>query len=236
MEERRIFTKEILATRLKKERQLINLTQEEVAMHADVARQTYSKWEQPDDNAVPDANKIALLCTIFDCDVGYLFGEYDTKKKAYTDIKNEIGLTQESIDILAKEKNRYFYYDPTELYQPFCLLDFLNFFITHIAEFNYYLLNYLIAIVDNTDANHYDNTDILGEISDDYQSALENIKSILYKKLLDQGKDELTARLIADRKVAMLNKAYAERIKNVETALSDEIIKIVKNFTQELEV
>ena len=45
---------------------------------------------------------IPKLCEIFDCDVGYLFGEYPTKKRDTADIQEATGLSEKSIETLKK--------------------------------------------------------------------------------------------------------------------------------------
>ena len=54
-------------------------------------------------------NDCVKLCNLFNCDIGHLLGEYETKKHIAADIQNETGLSEKAIDILKKNKR----YAPT---------------------------------------------------------------------------------------------------------------------------
>ena len=45
-------------------------------------------------------NTLIEMSKLFDCDIGYLLGEYDTKKRKITDIQNTIGLSESAIEQL----------------------------------------------------------------------------------------------------------------------------------------
>lgn len=53
-----------------------------------------SKWEQGT-NAVP-VEAIPALCATLDCDVGYLFGEYDERTRKHADACESTGLSEEA--------------------------------------------------------------------------------------------------------------------------------------------
>ena len=47
---------------------------------------------------------IYKLCEIFDCDIGYLMGEYKTKKHVVADVQKAIGLSEKAIETLIRFK------------------------------------------------------------------------------------------------------------------------------------
>ncbi len=67
-------------------------------------RQTVSGWE----NGVPIANLEVLrkLCEILDCDIGYLFGEYDSYHIKQAGIGERTGLEEFSIETLQRDKKK----------------------------------------------------------------------------------------------------------------------------------
>ena len=64
------------------------------------SKDTISDWENG--KRVPPLNKMLLMCKFFDCELGYLLGEYDCKTRAASDIQNITGLSEETINVLIK--------------------------------------------------------------------------------------------------------------------------------------
>lgn len=64
---------------------------------------TYKKWETAE-NAI-QLEWIPAICDVLDCDVGYLFGEYEEKKRESSDISAITGLSEKAIRNLSKLKN-----------------------------------------------------------------------------------------------------------------------------------
>lgn len=48
-----------------------------------------------------DCELLYILCDIFNCEMGYLLGEYDCKSGRNTDIQKEIGINEAAIDLLS---------------------------------------------------------------------------------------------------------------------------------------
>ena len=73
-----------------------NITQEDVAYELGVSRQSVSKWET--DQAIPDLDKIKMLCEYFNVSIGYLVND-DTDENVIKDevIKNEKNETSNKI-------------------------------------------------------------------------------------------------------------------------------------------
>lgn len=61
-----------------------------------MSRNTLSKIEQGKSSHF-DCELFLIMCDIFDCEMGYLLGEYDCKTGRDTDITKETGLNSESI-------------------------------------------------------------------------------------------------------------------------------------------
>ena len=65
-------------------------------------RQSYAKIENGDGNI--SFKHISKLLEMFECDIGYLMGEYPTKRRVASDIQNETGLSEKAIEALFKFK------------------------------------------------------------------------------------------------------------------------------------
>lgn len=89
-EQKKLSRKE-LAKKLSefKDRPIINSKQEEMS------EDRLKKWEYGE-NAI-NTEWIPLLCKALDCDVGYLFGEYEEKKREISDVCVITGLSERAI-------------------------------------------------------------------------------------------------------------------------------------------
>lgn len=84
-----------IGQRIKQLRKKRGYSQDYMAERLDCKRQTYAKLE--DGARKLSAEGFAKLCDILECDIGYLFGEYPTIRRATTDIQKETGLSEEAI-------------------------------------------------------------------------------------------------------------------------------------------
>lgn len=84
--------------RLKHERKNAQLTLESLAEIIHTSRQTISLWEKGASS--PSVHDLIKLCEVFECDFGYLVGEYDCRTRQATDIQAEIGLSEKAINKL----------------------------------------------------------------------------------------------------------------------------------------
>lgn len=94
--------------RLKKARRDKGLTQNGLSEKIGICRDTLVKWER--DAAFPDLKLAAELCKILDCDIGYLVGEYDTKKRMSDDLCSLTGLSEaaaKKLSELSTEEKSY---------------------------------------------------------------------------------------------------------------------------------
>lgn len=97
-------------------RQEKGLTQEELANELYIsARQTIGKWEKGEDGGIT-LQQLRSLCSLFNCEIGYIVGDYDTKHKATADASEETGLSNASVLSLSSDSK-------AKPYIP--LLDFL---------------------------------------------------------------------------------------------------------------
>ena len=74
---------------------LLDISEDVVGGHT---RKTIASWEKG--NPIPPLDTLLKMCEIFDCELGYLLCEHDTKTRAAADIQSEIGLSESSINIL----------------------------------------------------------------------------------------------------------------------------------------
>lgn len=88
----------IIGERIKNERNRENhkLTLDELAAKINVTRQTISKWEQGKGGG-PTVWDLQRMCDIFDCDYGYLIGDYECRTRIATDISDETGLSDQAV-------------------------------------------------------------------------------------------------------------------------------------------
>lgn len=88
-----------LGTRIKEQRKALGYNLEDLAPKIGISRQTLAKWENGQGNG-PTVNDLLRMCELFDCDFGYLVGEYTCKKREATDIQAETGLSDRGINSL----------------------------------------------------------------------------------------------------------------------------------------
>ena len=67
----------------------------DVGRTCEISAETFRKWESGQ-NAI-DILWLPAICDVGECDVGYLFGEYDTKRKEDSDICIRTGLSKEAV-------------------------------------------------------------------------------------------------------------------------------------------
>lgn len=105
------YSIEKIGSRIKAERKALGLSQGELAEKCNLSassRQTVGAWEQG--NLLPSVPDLLRLCSLFDCELGYLLGEYDRKTKQTTDIFLETGLSADAVSSLLclSERERAF--------------------------------------------------------------------------------------------------------------------------------
>lgn len=91
-----------IGERIRKERKALDETQDSFAEKHGISRGTVVSWEKGD--SCPSLQKMLDLCKEFNCEIGYLLGEYDCKTRQATDICRETGLSEEAVNILIECK------------------------------------------------------------------------------------------------------------------------------------
>lgn len=77
-------------------------TQEEFSKKIEISNAALKKYMSNGKNtSIPDIEIFDRMCTALECDYDYLMGEIDTPRKYIYDVKQVIGLSDESISILA---------------------------------------------------------------------------------------------------------------------------------------
>lgn len=97
-----MINKEKMLSRLKQLKDENNYTQEDLAVVLNTVRQTYSKYENGQSPIMLD--DAIKLCNFYDCDIGYLIGEYDTKKHIVADVCSVTGLSENAVEKLIQNK------------------------------------------------------------------------------------------------------------------------------------
>lgn len=137
-----------IADNLKRERKKMGVSQIELAnrlsalLGNEVAQNTISSWEQG--KTIPPADRLLALSHIFQCDCGYLLGDYDERTHNALEICRETGLSEASINNLCFLKKwglsdtarviDFLLFDSRERYSGHnyrSVLDLLNFFLSY---------------------------------------------------------------------------------------------------------
>lgn len=105
----------------KRARKGMGLTQEQFANKYHFTLASVKKWEQG--KATPEADTLALLCEIFNCDMSYLFNQIDLRTHDLQYVHDMTGLSHEAIEYLVGEK--------TDGYREM-RIKALNFFLTSV--------------------------------------------------------------------------------------------------------
>ena len=74
----------LIGERIRQRRKDFKMTQNQLAEKMGLDRSAISKWEKGT-QAIP-VYELHRLCQVLSCDVGYLFGDYDTPRKAISDL------------------------------------------------------------------------------------------------------------------------------------------------------
>lgn len=68
-----------------------------------ITQGTVSNWENG--NTLPSLDYLLAMSRIFDCDCGYLLGDYEERTHDATEICNATGLSEESVNLLCNSKS-----------------------------------------------------------------------------------------------------------------------------------
>lgn len=76
------------------------MTQSDLANEIGVSRQTIAKWEHGEIDQLLMGD-LLKLCNLFNCELGYILGEYNCRTRTATDIHKEICLSEVAISRLS---------------------------------------------------------------------------------------------------------------------------------------
>lgn len=157
---------------IKASRKKQGLSQEELANELYIsARQTIGKWEKGEDGGIT-LQQLRGLCSLFNCEIGYIVGDYDTKHKATADASEETGLSNASILSLSSNSK-------AKPYIP--LLDFL---LSDSGETGIYFLRLLSEYFYSIDSDTREDAISLLEI----QNTMNSLKTENKKRLTKHKK------------------------------------------------
>lgn len=87
--------KELVGTRIRQGREALGLSRKEFLLRiykSESSHKTLTAWENGE--RLPDLDSLALMADLFDCDIGYLLGDYKERHHITTDICKETGLSE----------------------------------------------------------------------------------------------------------------------------------------------
>lgn len=89
----------IIGTRIRKEREALGLNKKELLTRlymSEASHKTLTAWESG--LRLPDLDSIARMAELFDCDTGYLLGDYDERRRVTADVCKETGLSEGAVE------------------------------------------------------------------------------------------------------------------------------------------
>lgn len=106
------------------------------------SRQSVGAWENG--SRLPPINILLKMCKLFDCELGYLFCEYDCKTREKTDIKMATGLSEKSIQQLfifrkrTKDSDGFFFDSPiNSIIENDAFVELIEAIRKHVWSFNH---------------------------------------------------------------------------------------------------
>lgn len=73
---------------------------------AESSTKTLSAWEKGE--RIPDLDTLVIMSKVFQCDIGYLLGDYDTRRQKNAEICETTGLSESSVEFLRLVKDMGF--------------------------------------------------------------------------------------------------------------------------------
>ena len=102
----------LIGERIKKEREAQKLNKKDLLAKiymAETSHKTLTAWENGE--RVPDLGSLARMAEVFQCDIGYLIGDYNERTRTTADIVKETQLSESAVQNILYMKN----YDFTAL-------------------------------------------------------------------------------------------------------------------------
>lgn len=92
------YDKKIIGERIKTLRVENGHSQKELCLLVNRGRDIISKWENG--RELPSLSILLQICEYYNCELGYILGEYNCKTRIKSDIQKETGLSETALDIL----------------------------------------------------------------------------------------------------------------------------------------
>lgn len=208
-----------------------------------IKRDTLSRYENG--HAIPPIDTLLRMCELFNCELGYLLGEYDTKTRIAADIHAETGLSESSISVLREINSINYDFAATNE----CDDEEMRKRVFREAIRRYFVTPPLIPFIDKLIADGYEMMETIRQIISDEEFKKKMVADgsyIQYLSLYEQFKDEADARTVFQICVrdfdSTSDDADIERIydildgKNKRIQLftiQDSFMDIVKDFVAE---
>ena len=230
------YDAKVIGGRILNERNRMGKTQDELCEALNIGRTNLSRYENG--LKVPELNIMLNMCNYFQCELGYLLGEFDRKTRVATDICAETGLSEEAVHILShiqrKENLRFKRNEPN--FNP---AEFISHFIENSEE----IFRYIHTLWRYSALLNGQKDEFWGLVVDAYNNAITCAYS--EEGFIELLKDKIkNSQLFADfKKVypAITVESIAEshrtsfrlldKDENLqEFCISNEFLKIVKSF------
>lgn len=95
--------KKTIGARIRAEREKLGLSRKELLpkiYKSEKSHKTLAAWE--DGDRLPDVDSLALMAELFNCDIGYLLGDYDEHRRVTADVCAETGLSERAADWICR--------------------------------------------------------------------------------------------------------------------------------------
>lgn len=137
----------LIGERIRKCRTDLKMSQNELAKRINRGRRTIVSWENGTEKKCPPIEALMEMCKIFNCEIGYLVGEFDCKRRMATNIHEEIGLSENAIMKL-NEYNKVIIQRPLLAGRAQATIDFIDLFILNCESLMSYILEIYNARID----------------------------------------------------------------------------------------
>lgn len=91
--------------RIATERERLKLSRKELLpkiYKSEQSHKTLTSWEKGE--RLPDLDSLALMAELFDCDIGYLLGDYDEHRRLTADVCKETALSEQAVSRIISYK------------------------------------------------------------------------------------------------------------------------------------
>lgn len=136
------YDNKIIGERIKSLRIENGHSQKELCAIVNRGRDIISKWENG--REIPSLSILLKICDVYNCELGYILGEYSCKTQEKTDIQNKTGLCESAIDSLMDSKDKC---DAKKEYEKKVVRSVANILLSSDAgiDFIKHISNYLIS-------------------------------------------------------------------------------------------